>query len=291
MSDANKESQQFSLFENEDPLAPITEAAAKTPPLGKYSNFVVYVDESGDHGMQTVDSNYSVFVLAFCVFHKRHYCEKVVPALQKFKFNHFGHDLVVLHEHEIRKEKGDFTFFQNRQHKHAFLTELTDIIEASNFILISCVIDKEQLRAKAGSIPNPYHLALGFCLETLYEFMQEKNQDGTLTHVVVECRGKKEDNELELEFRRICDGANRLGIPLPFDVIFADKKVNSAGLQLADLVARPVGLSVLRPAQENRAFEVLKRKFFCSGGREKVGEGFDSWGLKIYPTKESEKPR
>ena len=38
------------------------------------------------------------------MFYKRHYSEKVVPALQKFKFNHFGHDHVVLHENEIRKE-------------------------------------------------------------------------------------------------------------------------------------------------------------------------------------------
>jgi hypothetical protein len=213
-----------------------------------------------------------------------------VPALQKFKFNHFGHDLAVLHEHEIRKEKGDFRF-QTRQHKQDFLVELTSIIEASNFILISCVIDKEQLRSKPGVPPNPYHLALGFCLETLYELLQEKNQDDKLTHVVVECRGKKEDNELELEFRRICDGANRWGNPLPFDVKFADKKVNLAGLQLADLVARPIGLRVLRPEQENRAFDVLKRKFFCDGGRENVGEGFENWGLKIYPNPESEKPR
>jgi hypothetical protein len=120
-------------------------------------------------------------------------------------------------------------------------------------------------------------------LETLYEFLQEKGQEEMLTHVVVECRGKKEDNELELEFRRICDGANRLNMSLPFDVIFASKKVNSTGLQFADLVARPIGLHVLRPAQENRAFDVLKRKFFCSGGRDNVGEGFENWGLKIYP--------
>ena len=112
-----------------------------------------------------------------------------------------------------------------------------------------------------------------------------------MTHVAVECRGKKEDDELELEFRRICDGANQLDLPLPFDIIFVDKRVNSAGLQLADLVARPVGLSVLRPGQENRAFEVLKRKFYCSGGREGVGNGYENWGLKIYPSLESEKPR
>lgn len=281
--------QQFSLFDAEATLV-AADTAAEPTPLGKFSNYVVYVDESGDHGMQTVDANYPVFVLAFCVFHKRYYSEKVVPALQKFKFNHFGHDLTVLHELEIRKEKGDFKF-QTRQHKQDFLTELTNVIEASNFILISCVINKTPLQTKSAAPPNPYHLALGYCLETLYEFLQEKNQDTKLTHVVVECRGKKEDNELELEFRRICDGANRWGSALPFDVKFAHKQVNSAGLQLADLVARPIGLSVLRPEQDNRAFDVLKRKFFCSGGRGKVGEGFENWGLKIHPAQESEKPR
>lgn len=89
----------------------------------------------------------------------------------------------------------------------------------------------------------------------------------------------------------MCDGANRLGIQLPFDIVFATKQVNSTGLQLADLVARPIGMSVLRSGQENRAFDVLKRKFYCRGGRNKVGEGFESWGLKIFPLSESEKPR
>jgi hypothetical protein len=280
--------EQFSLFSNAD--NELVETAANAPPTGRFSNFVVYVDESGDHGMQTVDPNYPVFVLAFCVFYKRHYCEKVVPALQKFKFNHFGHDHVVLHEHEIRKEKGSFKF-QSRHHKHDFLNQLTGIIDVSNFILISCLIDKGRLRDKQEQLSNPYHLALGFCLETLYEFLQEKSQDDTLTHVVVECRGAKEDKDLELEFRRICDGANRQSRRLPFEIVFADKKTNSSGLQLADLVARPVGVSILRPNQENRAFDVLKRKFFCSGGRNKVGEGFENWGLKIYPAPESEKPR
>lgn len=275
---------QFGLFDAEESE---TSADAAT---GRFSNYVVYVDESGDHGMQTLDPNYPLFVLAFCVFHKRHYAEWVAPALQKFKFHHFGHDLVVLHETEIRKETGAFRF-ANRSNKQRFLDELTDIIDQSNFILISCVIDKMQLRSRGGVPENPYHLALGFCLETLYELMQEKKQDGAKTHVVVECRGKKEDGELELEFRRICDGANRPGIALPFDIVFANKQVNSSGLQLADLVARPIGLSVLRPGQINRAFAALRRKFFCSGGRSKVGEGFENWGLKIYPSPESEKPR
>jgi hypothetical protein len=273
----------------ESATEPAVEPAAR--PSGKYSDFIVYVDESGDHGMATLDPNYPVFVLAFCVFYKRHYTDKVVPALHRFKFGHFGHDLVVLHEHEIRKEKGAFRF-HSRAHRQRFQDELTGLIESSNFVLIACVIDKIRLRAGLEAPPNPYHVALGFCLETLYQFLQEKQQADVLTHVVVECRGRKEDDELELEFRRACDGANRLGRPLPFDIVFADKKVDSPGLQLADLVARPVGLQVLRPAQPNRAFDVLKRKFYCSGGRARVGNGFEGWGLKVHPSaSESEKPR
>lgn len=256
-----------------------------------YSKYIVYVDESGDHSLQSIDENYPVFVLAFCVFHKRHYSEAIVPALEKLKFNYFGHDQIILHEHEIRKEKGRFNIFKSKAEKYQFLDELTSIIDYSNFILISCTIDKRALRKQSDMESNPYHTALGFCMETLHGFLSEKQMEDKKTHIVVECRGNKEDKELELEFRRICDGNNRLGISFPFEVLFSDKKVMSSGLQLADLVARPIGLNTLRPEQKNRAFEVLKEKFYCDGGRASVGKDFEGVGMKIYPPLKSEKPR
>lgn len=249
------------------------------------------MDESGDHSLTSIDQKYPIFVLAFCVFQKRHYSEAIVPALEKFKFNYFGHGQVVLHENEIRKEKGAFNIFKSREEKHEFLDGLTTIIDHSNFILISCTIDKRSIRIQSDIESNPYHTALGFCMESLFELMREKGQHEKRTHVVVECRGDKEDKDLELEFRRICDGNNRLGTVLPFEVIFADKKAMSTGLQLADLVARPIGLKTLRPMQENKAFDVLKRKFYCEGGRDKAGQGYEGVGMKIYPAPESEKPR
>src|SRR5690606_21864584 len=205
------------------PTSPVQAPAAQLP-TSPFSKYIVYVDESGDHSLQSIDDNYPVFVLAFCVFHKRPYSEQVVSALEKFKFNYVGHDQVILHKHEIRKEKGAFNIFRSKEQRIQFLDELTGIIDHSNFILISCVIDKRTLRKQADVNTNPYHIALGVCLETLYEFLQEKQQHELKTHVVVECRGKKEDNELELEFRRVCDGNNRLNLSLPFDVLFSDKK-------------------------------------------------------------------
>jgi hypothetical protein len=280
-------SKQFPLFEpnGEQNDYPLSERNKK------YSDYIVYVDESGDHSLQSIDANFPIFVLAFCVFHKRYYSETVVSTLQKFKFNQFGHDIVVLHEREIRKAEGAFSSLQNQSERQQFIDQLTQIIDTSKFVLISCVINKSELRSKAQTATNPYDIALDHCLETLYEFLEEKQQHKLITHVIVERRGKKEDNELELEFRRVCAGENRWGSNLPFQVVFADKRVNSAGLQLADLVARPIGLGYLRPAQENRAFDVLKKKFFCSGGRPNVGKGYEGLGLKIYPAPESERPR
>jgi hypothetical protein len=214
--------EQFSLFDAAQNAAE-EEQKSSIRPEGEQSNFIVYVDESGDHGMQTVDQNYPIFVLAFCVFYKRHYSEKVVPAIEKFKFNRFGHDIVILHERDIRKEITPFKF-GNQSEKSNFIEQLGYIIEKSNFILISCVVRKDALNERQAVSDNPYHLALAFCLETLHDFLSEKSQDDKKTFVVFESRGKKEDKDLELEFRRVCDGANHKNSRLPFEIILADKR-------------------------------------------------------------------
>lgn len=279
---------QYSLFESAEPMP--VEAAATVAGDRRFSDFVVYVDESGDHSLASIDAGYPVFVLALCIFHKRHYSEKIIPAIEKLKFNYFGHDSVVLHETDIRKQRGDFAFLSHLPRREEFLAWLSDIMVKSNFILIACVVDKNRLSRLDGEISNPYHIALDVCLQRLHDFLAEKGQQNLLTHVIVECRGKKEDRELELEFRRICDGEDSQGRALPFNVVFADKKTNLAGLQLADLVARPVGINYMRPAQPNQAFDVLRQKFFCDGGRSKVGIGFENVGLVIYPPQKAKSP-
>lgn len=243
----------------------------------KHSDFIIYVDESGDHSLAVIDYEYPIFVLSFCIFRKDTYAEVVTPAIRKLKFATFGHDMVVLHESDIRRKKGAFSRL-SKVPREAFLNDLTEIINASKFKLVAVVIDKRRLRERYVKPEHPYHLALEFGLERIYRLLKNAEQDETVTYVVCEGRGAKEDAELELEFRRIRDGANYYHKPLPFDLIIADKKTNSEGLQLADLTARPIGLSVLRPTQENRAIEVLNRKFHRDGAGNIRGAG-----LKVFP--------
>ncbi len=242
-----------------------------------FNDYLIFVDESGSPSMGgNIDPQYPLFVLAFLLVRKTDYAEVVCPALQAFKFKHFGHDQVILHEREIRKDLGAFKFLKTSAIKQAFLDELTDIIAAFPVQLCCVVIDKARHQAKYKTPANPYHLGLEFGLERVLGFLKEHGNQKA-AHVVVECRGKNEDDELELEFRRICDGANFSMEKMTFDIVFADKKSNSAGLQLADLMARPVGISVLKPNQPNRAMEVIHSKLIRINGK------INGWGLKCFP--------
>jgi hypothetical protein len=243
-----------------------------------YSDYVIYVDESGDHTLTAIDRDYPVFVLDFCIFRKDSYANVVAPQVQAFKFAHFGHDIVVLHEHEIRKQKPPFVFLKSRDKRDAFMDGLNRLIEQADFTIVAAAIHKERLTQRYAAPGNPYEMALTFCMERAHAFLRDRGQHMLTTHIVVERRGKREDDELELAFRRIRDGANYVAEMPGFEIIFADKKTNSAGLQLADLTARPIGRHVLDPAQPNRAWEIIEPKL-----RRSPAGVVRGWGLKVFP--------
>jgi hypothetical protein len=96
--------------------------------------------------------------------------------------------------------------------------------------------------------------------------------------VLIEQRGKREDDELELEFRRVCAGANYRNEVLAFEPRFVPKSANVPGLQLADLIARPIGRYILNRNQPNRAYDVIAQKL----DRSPTGQ-ISGWGLKVFP--------
>jgi hypothetical protein len=245
--------------------------------VARESDYIVYVDESGDHSLDSIDREYPVFVLAFCIFQKEAYRLQASPALQGLKFRHFGHDMVVLHEREIRKASGPFSFLVDAERRTSFMQDLNCLIDDTPFTLVATVILKEKLRDQYAEPRNPYHIALGYSLERIQSFLMTQGQQDRTTHIVFESRGRREDEELGAEFCRVCDGANVRGERLKLQMTIADKKTNSCGLQLADLVARPIGRKLLNESQPNRAFDLLRKKFYCSGDR------IQGLGLEVVP--------
>jgi hypothetical protein len=245
-----------------------------------FSDYIVYADESGDHSLSTSDEDYPVFVLTFCIFKKSEYAEIMLPRLSQIKFKFWGHDAVVLHSHKIRKQKGDFAVLGNRPTHELFVEQINNLISDSPFSVVATVIDKRRLVSKYTKPANPYNLGLLFCLERTSKFLAEQGQKDRLTHIIVEARGKKEDAELELEFRRIVAKDSSLA---KFELIFSDKKANGTGLQIADLIAHPIGKHVIKPDQQNRSFDIVKNKFHKY-------PNYQGRGLKVFPSNKRKAP-
>lgn len=256
------------------------------------SDFIIYLDESGDHSLTSIDQTYPIFVLTLCAFRKSDYVDRIVPAMQRLKFKWFGHDLVVFHENDIVRRRKSFGFLQFDDKRNEFMADIDNMLDQAPMTLFTAVIRKVELNRRYRFPEHPYNLALLFCLEKAYEFLRNHGEHGKRVHLICEARSPREkgafgreDMELELHFRRIVQGRHPLQGPngaMPcFEIIFASKHTNSTGLQLADLLARPIGLNILRPQQRNRAFERIAPKIWRGPkGSPWVGP---LYGLKVFP--------
>lgn len=197
-----------------------------------------------------------MFVLAFCIFRKEDYARITLPAFSQFKFKYFGHDAVVLHEREIRKSQAPFNFLRDASVKEQFFADLNDLIQNAPFTLIAAVVDKRRQPVDE----SPYDAALDVGLVQVTNYLRQCGEK-RLTHIVVESRGKKEDGELREAFDRFCSPSGTLdGCNL--DLVFASKAHSHSGMQLADMVARPIGRHILQPSQSNRSYEILSKKLW-----------------------------
>jgi hypothetical protein len=246
-------------------------------PGGDFGDYIVYVDESGDHSLSTINPEFPLFVLSFCIFPVREYVDHVVPSVQSLKFDFFGHDMVVLHEREIRKSSPPFDLLLNAQVRGRFMERLNRIVEDARFGVVACVIDKAAFVARRGAI-NPYHVALEFGLERIFFSFSSADKQGDALGSCSRVGCRLEDRTLETEFQRIMDSTRVRGMRETLSFACAPKSANSSGLQIADMTARPIGLHVLRPQQAKRAWDLIGPKLV----RSREGR-MNGYGLKVYP--------
>ncbi len=109
--------------------------------LSMHSDYIVFVDESGDHSLTSIDKAYPLFVLCFCIVQKTAYTDVIIPCIKQLKFDRFGHDCVVLHEIDVRRKRGAFSKL-GKEARETFLDALTQIIADVPMTVATVVIDK-----------------------------------------------------------------------------------------------------------------------------------------------------
>ena len=240
---------------------------------------VMFLDESGDHSLDKIDKSYPMFVLAGCIFDLDYYSEIVEPRVNKLKIEYFGRTDIMLRSYDIRKQKGDFSCLVDRRKRENFYDDLDVLVKSLNFKIIAAVINKLELKNHYREPDNPYNLCLRFILERSVMFL---GSSGDKLIFRIESREMHNDKKLAKIYENFRSNDHKLfkkeEIRSKFvDLSFNQKTQNVVGQQIADLVAYPIGVSVLDKERENKVFEIIKEKFHSKNGE------YLNYGLKIFP--------
>lgn len=238
-------------------------------------DYIIFADESGGPNLKRVDPNYPVFVFCCCVFRRQDYDAAVAPAVAALKAYHFGEQDVILHAHSIRRRQPPFDFPGDPQRRAVFLDDLTRLIADANFTVIAAVVELNRFQQRYTSTRAVDRLAFRQCIIRLDNLLHSRGQHEIATSIVIESRGKQDDNGLLQEYQTLQqDALDSEQTPPNFKIQFDDKGNNTAGVQIADLVAAPIGRHLANPQRQNRAWDVVSAKLYQNPQGQAHG-----WGL------------
>ena len=243
------------------------------------SDYIIFADESGNPNLKSVDPNYPVFVFCCCVFRRQHYDAAVAPAVAALKASHFGNPDVILHSRSIRFSEPPFDFQGDAQRQAAFLGDLSRLITDADFTVIAAAVDLNRFQQRYPDAINVDHLAFRQCIIRLHDLLPSRGQHEFATPIVIESRGKQDDNSRLQEYQTLRQAAlDSEQTPPNFALQFDAKGNNTAGVQIADLVAAPIGRHLASPQHQNRAWDIINAKL-----RQSPQGSVDGWGLIRLP--------
>lgn len=263
------------------------------------NRYRLYLDESGDHVYRaTQESAHRFLGLLGCWFNNADYL-RFHEALEDFKKRHFHHhpdNPVILHREDIINKRKVFKILQGDQKRAEFDNDLLNVIQSAEFRVVAVVIDKASLRASYDEgAGHPYHIGLGFLLQRYAGYLNRINRVGD---VMAEARGGNEDTLLKDSYTRVYERGIWGVTSAEFfqsaltsrQLKLQEKRANISGLQLADLIAHPAKLWVLRyygllddpPAPfAERLMNIIEEKF----NRQLYNNKIEGYGFVLYPKK------
>ncbi|MEQ8406590.1 MAG: DUF3800 domain-containing protein [Oceanicaulis sp.] len=244
----------------------------------KRSDFIVYVDETGDHGMEKINPTAPVFALCAVLYKTSEYLEGDLPSLTRLKFDLWGHDAVVLHNRSIRRKVKPFQACKDPQKRDLLYSRIAQFFGDSKCAIVCAAVYRPRHRAAYAEPENPYALTVRFVLERVFGAVQGHGGANRITDFIFESRGDEEDKQVRSWFARACEGHNKWGRKLPFRLHFAPKFTNMVGLQVADLAAYPIAKHVEAPDVQRPDWDAVEPRIRRSATGEILG-----WGLKIFP--------
>lgn len=236
---------------------------------------VLFLDESGDHDLAKIDSQFPVFVLGGAICDVRYAKEIFEDVVSRFKLRHFGREDIILHTADIVRNRNGFEILKNRDVREAFFADLNILMRRLDYKVVACAIRKREYADRYGNAArDPYEQ----CLRVLVErFCYEIGGYGDRGWIVAECRGRELDAKLLLAWDELRQNGTDFvsGADIRERIrglAYREKERNIAGLQIADLAVTPIGRHLIgKPTRED--FEIIESKLRRLDDDDYMGPG------------------
>ena len=206
--------------------------------------YTLFLDESGDHNLQSIQLDYPIFILGGVISSDDDIYQKINPGVQRFKERLFGTDQVILHTADITRNRKGFEQLKDTSPRERFYKELNQLMSALPYSVRCCIIDKLRHRLRYGDgALDPYILSLHILVERLLMEVQSHETGGT---IVAESRNTYLDTQLDLAWQEIMTKGTEFVSATEIrsrvrGLAIRPKSDNIPELQLADLVLSPIG--------------------------------------------------
>jgi hypothetical protein len=241
--------------------------------------YYLFLDESGDHGLKTIDKSFPIFLLCGILVSEENY-KLIRDQINEIKTKFWNNKNLIFHSRDIRKCNNEFKILFDTGIKNKFYDSINDLVERRQYNIIAASINKTKFIKKYGRLEDDvYEISLSFILERTI-FCLDNIGNCSELEIIIERRGKKEDTKLGKHIQKVRQigtyyvTAERIQ-NYGFKAKFSWKNENINGLQLSDLIAYPIARKILNPQGVNLSYDKFKHNFYKKNN--------NIYGLKKFP--------
>jgi hypothetical protein len=220
----------------------------------RMSLYRIYIDETGNHDMTHADDpNQRFLALTGVILESEYNAAVLQPEMAAIKRQFFQKDPdtpVIFHRKEMVNRRSPFEVLREAKVEKQFNQVILEKLKSWEYRVITVVIDKKAHRDQYSVWRyHPYHYCLAVMLERFVLFLHYGKHRGD---VMVESRGRSEDEKLKASYQRLYKSGTD-NIPAErwqerltsHELKVKPKTADIAGLQLADLIAHPSRREIL----------------------------------------------
>lgn len=172
--------------------------------------YYFYIDESGDHGLTTINPDFPAFLLCGVLVAAGEY-ENIRQSFNTIKQALWGNKEVIFHSRDIRKCEKEFSTLFDLEKKKWFYENINLALRKHTYSVFASAIQKDTYIKLFGRLSNDvYEMALSFIIERAILFLDDEKHTDKHLELSLRKEAKRKTRNWKNIFSACCLGEQDL---------------------------------------------------------------------------------